>query len=173
MTVFLRPLWRTAVVSLVAALALSFSAGPPIGAVGTHCVNTTGVGGCFTSIQAAINDAGTVNGDTITVAANTVSVPTYNERVTVSKNLTITGAGATSILDGSGVGVGTTLTVSASVIASMSGLVIRNGSASNVVIAAGAIATLTNCTITGGTEGFNLQGAGINGRCMGNGGVTG
>ncbi|MGI8687751.1 MAG: choice-of-anchor Q domain-containing protein, partial [Thermomicrobiales bacterium] len=124
-------------------------------------VNTTGAGGCFTSLQAAIDNATTVNGDTITVAANTGAAPAYDERVVVSKNVTIIGAGATSILDGGQQGgIGTTLTVNTGITTSVSGLVIRNGSASNVANA--GTLTLTNDTITGASNGLAGQGGGIN-----------
>lgn len=50
--------------------------------------HTVCASGCnFTTIQAAINDAGTLNGDTITVGPGT-----YNEAVIVTKSLTINGA---------------------------------------------------------------------------------
>lgn len=70
-----------------------------------HCdvtVDPSG-GGDFTTIQAAIDDSGTSNGDTICVAAGT-----YSEQVTVDKELTLAGAGdgsndtSNSILNGSG-----------------------------------------------------------------------
>ena len=73
------------------ALMLSFSLAAVIVPAGTAkaatlCVNPGGTGGCYASIQAAVDDAG--SGDTIVVAAGT-----YNENVIVSvANLTLQGA---------------------------------------------------------------------------------
>ncbi|WP_420147650.1 hypothetical protein, partial [Spirosoma sp.] len=50
-------------------------------------VTNTNTGATFSSIQAAIDAAATLDGHTITVASGT-----YTENVTVSKSLTITGA---------------------------------------------------------------------------------
>jgi parallel beta-helix repeat protein len=53
------------------------------------CVSPDGSGGCYTSIQAAVNAAN--SGDTISVAPGT-----YQESVTISTPLTLVGAGADS-----------------------------------------------------------------------------
>jgi len=53
--------------------------------VASFCVNPGGTGGCFASIQGAVNAAS--NGDTINIAAGN-----YPEQVTISKSLTIVGA---------------------------------------------------------------------------------
>jgi hypothetical protein len=60
-------------------------------------VNVAGSGGCFPTIAAAVADAGTVNGDTITVAAGT-----YNEpQILVNKGVEIVGAGiGKTVVDG-------------------------------------------------------------------------
>jgi hypothetical protein len=70
-------------------------------------VNTThnGTGPYFT-IQAAINNAATVNGDVITVAAGV-----YNENVVVNKSVTINGVGTSTILNPGAAGIGVTVTV--------------------------------------------------------------
>src|SRR3954470_24583866 len=56
------------------------------------CVNTTGAGGCFTSIQAAVTAA--ASGDIITVAAGL-----YTEAVTIPSGKTLTLRGAQSGVD--------------------------------------------------------------------------
>ena len=66
------------------ALALSLVSAGSAHAV-TRCVNLGGTGGCFSSVQAAINASS--NGDVIDVAAGT-----YLEDLTLSKQLTLRGA---------------------------------------------------------------------------------
>jgi len=61
-------------------------------------VTNVDTGETFTTIQAAINDSDTVNGNTITVATGT-----YNEFVTVDKSLTILGESG-AVLEGTGTG---------------------------------------------------------------------
>src|SRR4051812_40020617 len=56
------------------------------------CVNTTGAGGCFTSIQAAVTAA--ASGDIITVAAGL-----YTEAVTIPSGKTLTLRGAQAGVD--------------------------------------------------------------------------
>ena len=117
---------RILVVGTVLTLLLPMVVASPVGAA-TVCVAPGGAGGCFATIQAAIT-AATAN-DTITVAAGT-----DNERITIGKNLTITGVGATSILDGAGGGGGTTLIVSPGITAS--------GAASSFATAVRAISSI-------------------------------
>lgn len=80
---------------MVAALALVFSLVAAIvpsstAMAATLCVNPGGTGGCYASIQVAIDAADPAGGDTIIIAAGT-----YNEHdITINKSLTIQGAGA-------------------------------------------------------------------------------
>src|SRR6187551_3904743 len=68
-----------------------------VGTVGGLVTNTTTLE-TFCTIQEGVNDAQTLNGHTLAIAAGT-----YNERVTLTKQLTLDGAGTGStILDGSG-----------------------------------------------------------------------
>ncbi|MCA0234657.1 MAG: right-handed parallel beta-helix repeat-containing protein [Bacteroidetes bacterium] len=76
---------------------------------GGGLVTNTNTGENFCSIQAAINDADTQNGHTITVAAGT-----YKEDVSVTKQLTINGAGIdASIVEGPISGGGATFQIAA------------------------------------------------------------
>jgi hypothetical protein len=71
-------------------------------------VTNTTSGEYFCNIQAAIDDAQTLNGHTINVSA-----ATFNENVVVTKDVTINGAGATTILTPSTTCTGTGITISA------------------------------------------------------------
>jgi len=111
----------------------------------SHCVNPAGSGGCFASIQAAIDDAGTVDGDTIAVAPNNPLQTTYQEHITVGKNVTIIGTDATTtIVDGTN--NGTTFTINVGKTVSISGVTITTGSP--LTIDNGGTLTLTNDTLT-------------------------
>jgi len=65
---------------------------PVMGQAATWCVNPGGTGGCYSSIQSAVDAAG--SGDTITVETGT-----YSENVTVDIPLTLL-AGGTPTLQG-------------------------------------------------------------------------
>ncbi|HEX9077330.1 MAG TPA: hypothetical protein VF932_16195 [Anaerolineae bacterium] len=76
---------------VVFSLALLLPASGGTAQAATGCVNPGGTGGCFASIQVAINAA--APGDVITIAPGT-----YRENVTVTKPVTLAGAGVYSIV---------------------------------------------------------------------------
>ena len=81
-----------------ALLVLWLLGGAPAARAATLCVDLSGAGGCYTTIQAAVNAASA--NDTIENYAGT-----YFEHVTVDKTLTFVGAGANqTIVDGGGIG---------------------------------------------------------------------
>ncbi|WP_038037640.1 right-handed parallel beta-helix repeat-containing protein [Thermorudis peleae] len=81
----------TLVVGMFAGMTVSVDA-----AAGSACVNPSGAGGCFTSIQTAINAV--VAGGVVTVEPGT-----YHEMVTITKPVILKGAGASvTILDATG-----------------------------------------------------------------------
>jgi pectin methylesterase-like acyl-CoA thioesterase len=101
----------------------------------TLCVNTGGTGGCYATIQVAVNAAS--SSDTINVAAGT-----YAESVTVNKDVTIVGVGK-----GSDAGANTIISPT-------------SGSAGFTIITAGAGATIQNLRIvTVGAEGVSIKAA--------------
>lgn len=176
----LRPLFVLAILLVVALCGLWL---PVNSQTTTRCVNPSGTGGCFSSIQAAVNAAS--SGDTIQVAAGT-----YSEHVSFGNNLTITGAGAGStIVDGSN--SGTVFTTPGGTVA-ISNLTVQHGSASasqpgggifnaadltlsNVAIInnsgegggifneSGATLTITNSTISGNSSVGSSAGGGFGG----------
>src|SRR4029077_16666880 len=91
----------------------------------------------YSTIQAAVNASNP--GDTILVAA-----ATYNETVTVSKSLSVIGAGSSStIIDARGVGPGVNITGASGV--TISGFTIRNAD----IVSSGVIVAFSNgVTIT-------------------------
>jgi hypothetical protein len=99
-------------------------------------VRNTNTGKYYCSIQSAINDATTLNAHTITVAAGT-----YNENVTVTKSLTIQGAGSSTILTPSSSCSGNGITVNAA------STILKNLKVSNYnngIVVAAANVTLDN-----------------------------
>ena len=78
----------------------------------------------FPTISAGVRNV--VGGGTVYVAANHGAFPTYNDHVTIDRNVTITGAGAsTTIVDGTN--SGPVFTVNAGMVATLSGLTIQHG----------------------------------------------
>jgi hypothetical protein len=78
---------RLAVLILIIGFILTITSAWRSGSATTLCVDPGGGGGCFTTIQAAINASGP--GDTINVAAGT-----YTENVMLNKSVTLNGAQA-------------------------------------------------------------------------------
>lgn len=104
-------------------------------------------GGCpFATIQAAIDDAGTHDGDTITICAGT-----YNAFVTVSKSVTLLGTGSDSnpasntIIDGTGL-TGALVTINFAKTVTLSNLRIRGATGSSL---GGGIRNRGQLTLTG------------------------
>jgi fibronectin-binding autotransporter adhesin len=77
--------------ALLAVVALWSALSPRAAYATTLCVNTTGAGGCFTSIQTAIDAA--TSGDGINIAAGT-----YTESVTLNKAVSLNGADRNSTI---------------------------------------------------------------------------
>ena len=123
-----------------------FSAGEAAAAT-THCVNPGGTGGCFASVQQAVNAAGA--GDTIDVAAGTYAenvVATFPKRVTING----AGSGATTI---SGDGSAAVVTLDPGTRVSLSGLRIEGGAA-GMVAQERSVLRVSACEITANAIGI-------------------
>jgi len=82
----------------------------------------------FPTISAGVHNV--IAGGAVHVAANTSALPTYNDHVTIDRNVTITGAGAsTTIVDGTN--SGTVFTVNNGMSANLSGVTIQHGANSS------------------------------------------
>jgi len=82
----------------------------------------------FPTISAGVHNV--IAGGAVHVAANTNALPTYNDHVTIDRNVTITGAGtSTTIVDGTN--SGTVFTVNNGMSANLSGVTIQHGANSS------------------------------------------
>src|SRR5216684_361207 len=130
--------------TLVLLTLLAFSLTPPspsYAATLTVCAS-----GCYTTIAAAIAAANPLGGDTISIQD-----ASHNEaNITVDRDLTIQGQGATNTaVDGTGIS-GSVFTISAGVTATIQDATVRNGSAFlGGGIYNNATATISNSTLSG------------------------
>ncbi len=135
--------------TLVLLTLLAFSLTPPspsYAATLTVCAS-----GCYTTIAAAIAAANPLGGDTISIQD-----ASHNEaNITVDRDLTIQGQGATNTaVDGTGIS-GSVFTISAGVTATIQDVTIRNGSAflGGGIYNNGTV-TISNSTLSGNSADF-------------------
>src|SRR5229473_2134430 len=136
--------------TLVLLTLLAFSLTPPspsYAATLTVCAS-----GCYTTIAAAIAAANPLGGDTISIQD-----ASHNEaNITVDRDLTIQGQGATNTaVDGTGIS-GSVFTISAGVTATIQDVTIRNGSAflGGGIYNNGTV-TISNGTLSGNAADFD------------------
>jgi parallel beta-helix repeat protein len=102
----------------------------------THCVNTAGAGGCYSSISAAV--AAAAPGDTITVEQGT-----YNEDVTVTKSLSLVGANReNTVIDAAGMLNGITIANTRDV--AVSGFTVENAETAGIWITGSTAITISD-----------------------------
>ena len=121
---------------------------PSLAGASTLCVNTAGSGGCFATIQQAVNAAS--SGTLIEVAAGT-----YTENVVVGppKRLTIQGAGpGATTVDGSGSGPAIHVAGTNTFLILM-GLSVQDG-VPGIAVDAQAKLMVSACAVTGSTPGI-------------------
>lgn len=113
--------------------------------------NTTHAGGSpYASLQLAINNGATVGGDVLVMTAGT-----FNEAVTVNKAVTITGAGATTVVTPPS-GIGITITVSG---VTLQNLKVTGASGSGIYAA--NVANLTLTSVESDANGAGSLGSGV------------
>ena len=144
--------------TLVLLTLLAFSLTPPspsYAATLTVCAS-----GCYTTIAAAIAAANPLGGDTISIQD-----ASHNEaNITVDRDLTIQGQGATNTaVDGTGIS-GSVFTISAGVTATIQDVTVRNGSAflGGGIYNNGTV-TISNGTLSGNSAGYGGGGKAENG----------
>jgi hypothetical protein len=138
---------RTATLVLLTLLAFSLTPpSPSYAATLTVCAS-----GCYTTIAAAIAAANPLGGDTISIQD-----ASHNEaNITVDRDLTIQGQGATNTaVDGTGIS-GSVFTISAGVTATIQDITVRNGSAllGGGIFNRGTV-TISNITLSGNSAGY-------------------
>ena len=124
----------------------------PLALASGYCVNTGGTGGCYSTIQAALNAA--PSGSTIHVAAGT-----YHEDLLITKAITLKGAGASSsIIDASSAsptygvtiqGVKTTTTIT--------GFTVEKAPLAGIQVAASTGVVISRNTVQGNDTNLNLS----------------
>ena len=125
-----------------------------VGAIGAASGNGTQAAP-FPTISAGVGNV--IAGGTVHVAANHGAFPTYNDHVTIDRNVTITGAGAsTTIVDGTN--SGPVFTIDAGMTATLSGLTIQHGA--NSGNAGGGIANHGSLTLVESVVANNSAGDG-------------
>lgn len=119
----------------IAASTILIMSAPPAAAA-TKCVNPGGKGGCYSSIQAAVNAASA--GDTVTVRHGT-----YNEDVTIKQSVSLIGDGKeNTIIDATGKTNGITITGAADVV--VSGFTVENADTAGVWITGSSFVTISD-----------------------------
>lgn len=143
--------------ALACALALSVACQPMLAA--TSCVNPTGASGCLATIGAAVSAAS--SGDVIQVAAGT-----YKEDVTISKTLSLIGAGsASTIIDATGLANGINIDGSASAPQSgvsgvvVSGFSVENANFQGIFVQNASFVTIWNNQVLNNNKSLIVTGA--------------
>jgi len=139
------------------ALALVFACQPMLAA--TSCVNPTGASGCLATIGAAVSAA--LSGDVIQVAAGT-----YKEDVTITKTLSLIGAGsASTIIDATGLANGISIDGSASAPKSgvsgvvVSGFSVENANFQGIIVQNASFVTIWNNQVLNNNKSLIVTGA--------------